>query len=187
MRVYENRTFSSAAYVHGASGYGKNPCCSRRLRVHSLLRLDVEDGEVYVTRTGTPLPKTIEEMRKMKIALVKGYHYKFIGFEADEKWMKKRFVNIEFTEDPAGCLNLVLRGISDLTIVAKSFIYDFLKKNPSSQGKVSISDNYDTVYKLGVILNPEGQISRAKLEPLIDKLKKNPEFQKLINERFQLK
>ncbi len=153
---------------------------------YEFLPLEVEDGEVYVTRAGTSSPKSFEELRKMKIAIVRGYHYSFAGFDADERFLKKNFT-VELAENPEACLNLVTRGISDVTVVAKSFIYDFLRRNPSYRDKITVSNNYDSVYRLGLILNPKGRISRAKLEPIIAKLKKQPEFQKLIAERFQLK
>ena len=73
-----------------------------------------------------------------------------------------------------------------MTVVAKSFVYDFLKKYPEHRDKLVMSKQYDAVYKLGVILNPEGRIPRSKMEPLIEELKKRPEFIKLIAERFEI-
>ena len=153
---------------------------------YDFIPLDIEDGEVYVTKKGgAPSPRDFSDLKKMKIAIVKGFHYGFAGLDADERSLRKNF-QVELVADSAACISLIIRGTADVTVVAKSFVYDFLKKHPEHRDKLVMSKQYDAVYKLGVILNPEGRIPRRKMEPLIEELKKRPEFIKLIAERFEI-
>ncbi|WP_374075111.1 substrate-binding periplasmic protein [Bdellovibrio bacteriovorus] len=154
---------------------------------YEFIPLDVEDGEVYITKAGAlPAPQTFEELKKLRIAVVQGYHYGFAGLDADERALKKNF-RIEILDNSKTCLHFVATGRADVTIVAKSFIYDFIRKNPDYRDKISISNNYDSIYKLGVVLSPKSRIPRAKMEALVDNLKKNAEFQENIRRRFEIK
>lgn len=152
---------------------------------YEFVPLDVEDGEVYVTKKATRTPSNFEDLKDMRIAIVRGFHYGFAGLDADERTLKRNF-KVEIADDSDGSIHLVRIGVVDVTVVAKSYIYDYLRKHPGVRDQISISNNYDSTYKLGVVFNPEGRISREKLEALIAKLKKNSQFIKLVEDRFRV-
>ena len=163
----------------------EDPAWEWSKNTYEFLPLDVEDGEVYITKAGTPAPKNFEELKAMKIAIVKGFHYGFAGLDADERKLKRNF-RVEMTDNSDGAIHLVLTGVADVTVLAKSYIYEYLRQHPENRDKFTISNNYDSIYKLGVVFNPTGRIRREKLEPLLSKLKKEERFIKLVDDRFTM-
>lgn len=151
---------------------------------YEFIPLDINDGEVYITKAGgTATPKSYEDLKKLRIAIIQGYHYGFAGFETDIRYLKKNF-KVEILDNAESCLNLVNSGRADVTVLAKSYVYNFVKQNPEFKDKFVISENYDSTYKLGVVYNPS-KILRRKLDPLISELKKRPDFQKSLQETLK--
>lgn len=150
---------------------------------YDFIPLDVQDGEIYVTRAQVPSPRTFEDLKKLRIAVVKGFHYGFAGLNADEKHLRKNF-KIDIVNDSETCITMVVLGRSDVIVVAKSFMHDYLKKNPHLRDKIRLSENYDSIYRLGVVFDPEGAIPRAKMESLIETLKNHRRFKEIIAQRF---
>lgn len=186
-RVPANRRYQTLVRTRVDFYLYEDPAWEWSKYSYEFIPLDVEDGEVYVTKAGAlSPPQTFEELKKLRIAIVRGYHYGFAGLDADERALKKNF-RVELLDNSKACIHFVASGRADVTIVAKSFIYDFIRKNPDYRDKISISNNYDSIYKLGVVMSPKSHISRAKMEALVDNLKKNPEFQELIRRRFEVK
>lgn len=163
----------------------EDPAWEWSKNTYEFLPLDVEDGEVYITKSGAPSPKNFEELKAMKIAIVKGFHYGFAGLDADERTLKRNF-RVEMADDSDGAIHLVLIGVADVTVLAKSYIYEYIRQHPENRDKFTISNNYDSTYKLGVVFNPTGRIRREKLDPLISKLKKDERFIKLVDDRFTM-
>lgn len=150
---------------------------------YDFIPLDVQDGEIYVTRATVPSPQTFEDLKKLRIAVVKGFHYGFAGLNADEKHLRKNF-KIDIVNDSETCITMVVLGRSDVTVVAKSFMHNYLKRNPGLKEKIRLSENYDSIYRLGVVFDPEGALPRAKMESLIENLKSHRRFKEIISQRF---
>lgn len=122
---------------------------------------------------------------------MQGYHYGFLGLSTSHQ-ARKDF-NVELTNTLDGNIRSIVTKRADVAIVAKEYLSLYLSKHPDDRNKLLISDKYDQLYDLGIIVSKRSSpISSDELNRLIDVItsdgswaevlkKKNIEPQKLQN------
>jgi len=110
-------------------------------------------GEVYIARSEPGRDESyFGDFKDKSIIGIKGYHYKFAGFESDEKFLQQTF-NMQLTKSNLGSIKMLLSGNrGDIAVVSISFLAKYLKDNPDDRSKLLVSKKLDQTYQHSIIL-----------------------------------
>lgn len=125
---------------------------------HYFSALPLMDGEVFFARKENNRDQNyFRSFDKKVVAGILGFHYALTNFEEmpDPKKLPFRFITFPNADN---LISLVLKGRAEVGIVAKSYLNDYLKRNPLSAQQIIISEKYDHEYNLGYIVRPGSPI-----------------------------
>jgi ABC-type amino acid transport substrate-binding protein len=146
---------------------------------HQTVDMGLEDAEIFVTRQGGRDQHYFDEMDGKRLALFNGYHYAFADFNPDPAYLKKRY-RATLTYSHASNLNMVERGRADIALVTRSYLSDFLKRNPDSSGQLLASQRVDQIYHHYALLRPGAPISPEAFAGLLRQLRENGELLRIF-------
>ncbi|QXI36957.1 substrate-binding periplasmic protein [Pseudomonas xantholysinigenes] len=145
---------------------------------HKAVDMGLEDAEIFVTRRQAERDQRyFDELDGKRLALFNGYHYAFADFNPDPAYLKKRFrATLTYSHDSN--LNMVERGRADIALVTRSYLIDFLKRNPESV--LMASTRVDQVYHHYALLRPDAPISPEAFAGLLRGLRENGELLRIF-------
>lgn len=106
------------------------------------------------------------DLTNVRLAMVHGYHYKFVNYETDPVKLNKKF-NITLVRTEADTINILLSGRVDMAITSNAALAWYFKQYPEHKSKILISDKYDTQYKRYFLVPKSSPISAAELNALM--------------------
>ncbi len=128
------------------------------------------DGEVYVARNmpgrGQEYFNTLDDKH---VLAVLGYHYGFANFEADPARLAQKF-KISFSADNQVSLRNLLAERGDVAVITKSYLKDYLQRDPLAVAKLLVSDRFDQNYAHSVVVKNGSKPSVQDLETLLDRM-----------------
>jgi ABC-type amino acid transport substrate-binding protein len=147
---------------------------------HRAVDMGLEDAEVFVAR---PQPGRdqhyFDDLDGKRLALFNGYHYAFAEFNPDPAYLRKRYrATLTYSHDSN--LNMVERGRADIALVTRSYLSDFLKRNPGSAPQLMASARVDQVYHHYALLRPGAPISAEAFAALMRQLREDGELVRIF-------
>jgi ABC-type amino acid transport substrate-binding protein len=145
---------------------------------HQAVDMGLEDAEVFVTRAGRD-QHYFDDLDGKRLALFNGYHYAFAGFNADPAFLKQRYrATLTYSHDSN--LSMVERGRADIALVTRSYLSDFLRRNPASAPALLASQRVDQVYHHYALLRPGAPISAEAFAGLLRQLRENGQLLRIF-------
>lgn len=145
-------------------------------------RVILTGGEVYVARNAHGRSQSyFDQFHKKVIAVVKGYHYGFAGFNADSEWLKHHF-SVVFVDGPGESMRKVIDGEADIAIVSRSFLSRFSRANPDDAGQLIISERMDQEYQLRAIFDRRAKISVREFNAILGRLHSSGDLKRFFTE-----
>jgi len=127
-------------------------------------------GEVYValkhSGRGQEYFNRFDDKRMMGIL---GFHYGFANFNADEKFLHKKF-NMSLFNDNDKILTKLLKQRGDILVITNAYLQRYLKNHPGVKERLLISEKLDQEYNHTVLVRPESVISIAEINQMLDDL-----------------
>lgn len=147
---------------------------------HVSVDMGLEDAEVFVThRTDRRDQHYFNSLKGKRLALYSGYHYAFASFNPDSNYLISTF-NATLTYSHDSNLLMVQRDRADIALVTRSYLSDYLVRNPESVGQLMASERTDQVYHHYALLRPQAGISGEEFAALLDKLRDNGELLRIF-------
>jgi len=147
---------------------------------HQAVDMGLEDAEVFVASQANGRdPRYFDELRGKRLALFNGYHYAFARFNADPDYLRKAF-NATLTYSHDSNLLMVQAGRADIALVTRSYLSDFLQRNPNSQAQLVASQRIDQVYHHYALLRPGAPIGEQSFAALMRALRDNGELTRIF-------
>lgn len=147
----------------------------------SILPLHIADGEVFVGRQPeASSPGYFDDLQQKRLLLVRGYHYRIVGFETDEVKLRQRFL-AELVPDTQAAVEGLLLGRADVAPISQSFLRWYLQQNPGSATKLVISSRWDQQYQHTALLHPESPIKTQQLQALIQQIKASGTLERILD------
>lgn len=143
--------------------------------------MGLEDAELFVARYEERRDQSyFEQLQGKRLALYRGYHYGFAGFNSDPEYLIRTFnANLGHSHDSN--LLMVLRGRADVALVTRSNLYDFIERNREKAGELLISERADQVYRHHAMLRAGAPISPERFAELLEKLRLNGELERIFS------
>lgn len=158
----------------------ENPEWGWRTIDHVAVDLGLEDAEIFVARnTDGRQQDYFATLHDKRLALFSGYHYAFAGFNADPGYLADNFTTtLTYSHDSN--LLMVQRGRADIALVTRSYLSDYLVRNPESAGQFLASERVDQVYHHYALLRPGAPISGVEFNQLLQRLRDNGEMLRIF-------
>jgi ABC-type amino acid transport substrate-binding protein len=158
----------------------ENPDWGWERIAHQAVDMKLEDAEIFVTRKVEGREQTyFNDFHGKRLALFSGYHYAFAQFNADPAYLAENF-NVTLTYSHDSNLLMVLRGRADIALVTRSYLSDFLARNPSEARQLLVSERIDQVYRHYALLRPGSPITAERFDQLLAKLRDSGQMQKIF-------
>jgi len=126
-----------------------------------------EDAEIFIAQTGPLRDEAwFASLRGRRIAGVRGYHYAFADYIADEEELNRRF-SVALYNDSAAVMEAVVRGWTDVGVVARSYARRHMAERPDIQRRLLLSQKADQVYRHRVLARRGSQPGAAGVHALI--------------------
>jgi hypothetical protein len=152
---------------------------------HVALDMQLEDSEVFVARAEPGRDQRyFDSFEDKRLALYHGYHYAFAEFNAEPDYLSANF-NATLTHSHESNLLVVLHQRAEIALVTRSYIGDFLKRNPQYAGQFLISERADQRYRHQVLLRPQAPIKPEQFRALYESLRDNGQLEKIFS-RYQV-
>ncbi|MDR0279128.1 MAG: transporter substrate-binding domain-containing protein [Paucimonas sp.] len=147
---------------------------------HVSVDMGLEDAEIFVThRTAGRDQRYFDDLKGKRLALFSGYHYAFAGFNPDPRYLASTYdATLTYSHDSN--LLMVQRDRADIALVTRSYLSDYLVRNPESVGQLLSSERIDQVYHHYALLRPQARISGEEFAALLDKLRANGELLRIF-------
>ncbi|MGE7992000.1 substrate-binding periplasmic protein [Pseudomonas sp. NPDC089554] len=147
---------------------------------HVAVDMGLEDAEVFVAHQQPGRDQRyFDELRGKRLALFNGYHYAFANFNADPRYLAETYrATLTYSHDSN--LFMVQRGRADIALVTRSYLSDFLQRNPQSSSLLMASERVDQVYHHYALLRPNAPISGQAFATLMRKLHDNGELLRIF-------
>lgn len=143
-------------------------------------QLSLKDEEVFISLTDYYNNQDfVKDIKKKKILLIKGFHYAFTGFNTNEDYLSKNF-NVVFTNSPQNTMDFLFSGRAHIAIITKSFLTEYLNKNPEKMDSIIINDSPDQTYNLTILKSKNSVLKIDELNYLINSLKKSGNYSNLL-------
>lgn len=142
--------------------------------------MGLEDAEVFVAHAQSGRDQRyFDAIEGKRLALFNGYHYAFANFNADPGFLKQRYhATLTYSHDSN--LSMVERGRADVALVTRSYLSDFLRRNPDSRPELMASERVDQVYHHYALLRPDAPISAEAFASLMRQLRDNGELARIF-------
>ncbi|WP_371925234.1 substrate-binding periplasmic protein [Pseudomonas sp. H9] len=147
---------------------------------HEAVDMGLEDAEVFVTRNQPDRDERyFADLRGKRLALYSGFHYAFADFNPDPQFLAEHY-NATLTYSHDSNLLMVQRGRADIALVTRSYLSEFLVRNPKSSGQLLTSQRIDQVYHHYALLRPGAPISAQAFADLMQQLRDNGELLRIF-------
>ncbi|MFF7709331.1 substrate-binding periplasmic protein [Pseudomonas sp. NPDC007930] len=148
---------------------------------HVNVDMGLEDAEVFVAHREPGRDQSyFANLAGKRLALFSGYHYAFANFNADPEVLASDW-NATLTYSHDSNLQMVLRGRTDIALVTRSYLYDYLRRNPEVAGDYLVSDRVDQVYHHYALLRPDAPITAEQFAGYLKLLGENGELGRIFN------
>lgn len=163
----------------------ENPDWGWRAIPHAAVDMGLEDAEVFVAHAEAGRGEAFfNRLRGKRLALYNGYHYAFADFNAEPDFLQKAF-NATLTYSHDSNLMMVLRNRTDIALVTRSYIGDFLDRHPQYAGQLLVSQRIDQLYRHHVLVRPGAPIKAEQVAALLDQLRSNGRLEEIFG-RYQI-
>lgn len=147
---------------------------------HQAVDMGLEDAEVFVARKIDGRDQHyFDDLAGKRLALFNGYHYAFAGFNPDPKYLRSTY-NATLTYSHDSNLLMVQVGRADIALVTRSYLSDFLLRNPASLNQLIASTRIDQVYHHYALLRPDAPISGQRFAALLRYLRDTGELSRIF-------
>ncbi|MDZ3993049.1 hypothetical protein PspTeo4_22464 [Pseudomonas sp. Teo4] len=147
---------------------------------HQTVDMGLEDAEVFVAKKlGNRDQHYFDDLSGKRLALFNGYHYAFASFNPDPNYLRKTY-NATLTYSHDSNLLMVQAGRSDIALVTRSYLSDFLVRNPDSLGQLMASERVDQIYHHYALLRPGAPISDEAFAALLRYLRDTGELTRIF-------
>ncbi len=158
----------------------ENPEWGWKNIAHVAVDMGLEDAEVFVTHLQPDRDERyFADLSGKRLALYSGYHYAFAGFNPDPQYLAEHY-NATLTYSHDSNLLMVQRGRADVALVTRSYLSDFLARNPGSVGQLLTSARVDQVYRHYALLRPDAPITGPAFASLLQQLHDNGELLRIF-------
>ncbi|MBD8622099.1 substrate-binding periplasmic protein [Pseudomonas sp. CFBP 13727] len=144
----------------------ENPLWGWQRIKHSAVDLGLEDAEVFVALKQGNDQDFFADLNGKRMALFYGYHYAFADFDANPQYLLRRF-NAVLTYSHESNLMMVVRKRADIAMVTRSFLSDFVARNPDIGSQLLVSQRLDQIYRHYALIRPGAPISAEEFTTLI--------------------
>lgn len=130
-------------------------------------------GEVYITQTSQGRDERyFADLNDKKMIGVAGYHYGFANFNSDPTYLKTHY-QMRFTQSNLSSIKMVLAGNrGDVAVVTKSFLNQYLSRNPKDHERILVSKKLDQEYRHTMVIRKGINLTVQHLNGYIDQLQK---------------
>jgi len=147
---------------------------------HQTVDMGLEDAEVFVAKKVNGRDQHyFDSLSGKRLALFNGYHYAFADFNPDPGYLRKAY-NATLTYSHDSNLLMVQAGRSDIALVTRSYLSDFLARNPESLDQLIASQRIDQVYHHYALLRPDSPISDRTFATLLGELRDTGELSRIF-------
>lgn len=147
---------------------------------HQTVDMGLEDAEVFVAKKlDNRDQRYFDDLRGKRLALFNGYHYAFAAFNPDPNYLRKTY-NATLTYSHDSNLLMVQAGRSDIALVTRSYLSDFMVRNPESLAQLMASERVDQVYHHYALLRPDAPISDKAFAGLLRDLRETGELSRIF-------
>lgn len=158
----------------------ENPQWGWQQIAHQTVDMGLEDAEVFVARQANGRDQHyFDDLRGKRLALFNGYHYAFAGFNPDPDYLRKTY-NATLTYSHDSNLLMVQAGRADIALVTRSYLSDFLARNPASREQLVSSRRIDQVYHHYALLRPGAPIGEQSFATLLRGLRDSGELARIF-------
>ncbi|WP_159084703.1 substrate-binding periplasmic protein [Dongshaea marina] len=134
-------------------------------------RVILTGGEKYIALSVPGRDRSyFDDFSDKRISVVRGYHYGFANFNADEVFLKTKF-NAHIVNSPKSLIRLILLGRDDIAVVTESYLELYFQENPMDKDKIIVSDKYDQIYQHTILLRKGSALSLNELNDLLNGMK----------------
>ncbi|MCY1390266.1 Bacterial extracellular solute-binding protein, family 3 [compost metagenome] len=158
----------------------ENPDWDWKAIDHVAVDLGLEDAEIFVALNIAGRGQDyFTDLRGKRLALFSGYHYAFANFNADPRYLAEHYGStLAYSHDSS--LLMVQRGRADIALVTRSYLNDYLARNPGSAERLLASQRVDQVYHHYALLRPKAPISAVEFNEFMQRLRVNGELLKIF-------
>jgi len=147
---------------------------------HTAVDMGLEDAEIFVTQRQPDRQQSyFADLRGKRLALFSGYHYAFAEFNADPKYLAGQF-NATLTYSHDSNLLMVLRGRADIALVTRSYLNDYILRNPEVGPQLLVSERIDQLYHHYALIRPQAPITSEAFAQLLQQLRDNGQLLKIF-------
>lgn len=159
----------------------ENPQWGWQSLPHLSVDMGLEDAEVFVARQEPGRDQRyFDSLEGKRLALFSGFHYAFAQFDADPDTLARKWhATLTYSHDSN--LQMVLRGRADIALVTRSYVSDYLRRNPELAADYLVSERVDQVYHHYAILSLQAPISGEQLAGYLRELAANGELAKIFD------
>lgn len=151
----------------------ENPDWGWKDIAHVNVDMGLEDAEIFVAKRVEGRTETyFNDLHGKRLALFSGYHYAFAQFNAEPRFLAERY-NATLTYSHDANLLMVLRGRVDIALVTRSYLSDFMARNPDEARQLLVSERVDQVYRHYALLSPRAAITGKQFSQLLQQLRNN--------------
>ena len=151
---------------------------------HLSVPLPIEDAELYVALAEPGREQSyFDDLTNKRMALYRGYHYGFAGYNADPDFLGKRFA-AQMTYSHDSNLRMVLVGRADVAVITRSYLQMYAARNPLNAERLLISQRADQVYQHQVLLRRDGVLGVAQAAVLVKQLLNDSNVRKLLKHYY---
>lgn len=127
----------------------------------------IHSKDVFITHADQYQSQDVfNQLKSHSLAMVHGYHYKFVNFETDPIKLNQLFdITLVRTEEDS--INILLSGRVDIAVASDVALAWHFKKHPQSKNKILISEKYDTKYMRYFLVPASSPISAKELDELL--------------------
>ncbi|MFJ4457065.1 substrate-binding periplasmic protein [Pseudomonas sp. NPDC089392] len=158
----------------------ENPQWGWQQIAHQTVDMGLEDAEVFVARQVNGRDQHFfDDLNGKRLALFNGYHYAFAGFNPDPDYLRKAYkATLTYSHDSN--LLMVQAGRADIALVTRSYLSDFLARNPASRALLVPSQRIDQVYHHYALLRPGAPIGEQSFAGLLRDLRDSGELARIF-------
>ena len=145
-------------------------------------RVFLSGGERYVALKNPHAGRTqkfFDDLSRVRIAGIEGYHYGFADFKAEKDWLQSKY-RITLITNPHQLMGLILNKKADIAVVTMSWLETYLQQNPAMRQKLLISKKLDQVYSHTILVRKGFKPGVAWMNQVLLKLKKSGALRKIF-------
>lgn len=150
----------------------ENPLWGWQRIKHRAVDLGLEDAEVFVALRQGNDQDVFADLNGKRMALFYGYHYAFADFDANPQYLLRRF-NAVLTYSHESNLMMVIRKRADIAMVTRSFLSDYVARNPEIGAQLLVSQRVDQVYRHYALIRPGAPITADEFTALMQQMHAN--------------